>query len=76
MKFMLQYPYINLSYLSVANTFSLHRAYVVFRDLGLRHLVVVDEYNEVQGIVTRKDLLGFAVCFLIFYTCTNFKSQF
>lgn len=38
---------------------SLERAYILFRNMGLRHLVVVDEHNRVRGIVTRKDLLGF-----------------
>jgi chloride channel 7 len=38
---------------------SLERAYIMFRNMGLRHLLVVDEHNRVQGIVTRKDLLGF-----------------
>lgn len=38
---------------------SLERAYILFRNMGLRHLVVVDEHNRVKGIVTRKDLLGF-----------------
>jgi CBS domain len=38
---------------------SLERAYILFRNMGLRHLVVVDEHNRVRGIITRKDLLGF-----------------
>lgn len=38
---------------------SLERAYILFRNMGLRHLIVVDEHNRVKGIVTRKDLLGF-----------------
>ena len=37
----------------------MERAYILFRSMGLRHLVVVDEANRVQGIVSRKDLLGF-----------------
>ena len=32
---------------------------MIFRTLGLRHLTVVDNKNEVVGIVTRKDLMGF-----------------
>ena len=38
---------------------SLERAYIMFRTMGLRHMLVVDEHNRVKGIVTRKDLLGF-----------------
>lgn len=38
---------------------SLERAYIMFRNMGLRHLLVVDEHNRVKGIVTRKDVLGF-----------------
>ena len=31
------------------------------RSLGLRHLVVVNSANQVEGIVTRKDLMGFSL---------------
>ncbi|CAN0416949.1 unnamed protein product, partial [Laminaria digitata] len=37
---------------------SAHRAYIMFRTLGLRHLVVVNHYNEVTGIITRENLLS------------------
>lgn len=47
-------PYINSSAAAVQESFSLDRTYVVFRTLGLRHLVVVDRHNHVKGIVTRK----------------------
>lgn len=47
-------PYINSSAAAVQESFSLERTYVVFRTLGLRHLVVVDRHNHVKGIVTRK----------------------
>lgn len=40
--------------LKVDEHFSLERAYVVLRTLGLRHLIVVDIANRVRGIVTRK----------------------
>jgi len=29
----------------------------MFRTLGLRHLVVVNHYNEVLGMITRENLL-------------------
>ena len=31
------------------------------RSLGLRHLVVANSSNEVEGIITRKDLMGFSL---------------
>uniref|UniRef100_A0A1D2A2N7 Chloride channel protein n=1 Tax=Auxenochlorella protothecoides TaxID=3075 RepID=A0A1D2A2N7_AUXPR len=52
-------PYINMSAFKVTETFSLERSYILFCNMGLRHLVVVDEHNCVKGIVTRKDLLGY-----------------
>lgn len=47
-------PYINSSAAAVQESFSLERTYVVFRTLGLRHLVITDQHNHVKGIVTRK----------------------
>ncbi|XP_053101924.1 chloride channel protein C-like [Hemicordylus capensis] len=52
-------PYINKSAVSVQAHFSLQRAYIIFRSLGLRHLTVVDLQNQVVGIITRKDLMSF-----------------
>ena len=34
---------------------------LIFRTLGIRTLVLVDEQNQPSGILTRKDLMGFAV---------------
>ncbi|XP_059079772.1 chloride channel protein C-like [Tigriopus californicus] len=53
--------YVNTSGVSVPRDFSLQRTYIIFRSLGLRHLVVVNEKNAVEGIITRKDLMGFAL---------------
>jgi len=50
-------PYINLSATTVHTSWNLTEAYRLFRTNGLRHLTVVNEYNQVVGIVTRKDLL-------------------
>ncbi|XP_069587415.1 chloride channel protein D-like isoform X2 [Ranitomeya imitator] len=51
-------PYINKSAVAVQAHFSLQRAYVVFRTLGLRHLIVVDLHNRAVGMITRKDLIA------------------
>ncbi|XP_041457216.1 chloride channel protein C-like [Lytechinus variegatus] len=52
-------PYVNQSAPCIPEYFSLHRTYIIFRTLGLRHLTVVDAQNQVLGIITRKDLMGF-----------------
>ncbi|XP_068090846.1 chloride channel protein C-like [Hyperolius riggenbachi] len=51
-------PYINKSAVCVQAHFSLQRAYVIFRTLGLRHLTVVDLQNRAVGMITRKDLIS------------------
>ena len=55
----LQEPYINRAALNIQEEFSLHRTYMVFRSLGLRHMTVVDMANRIVGILSRKDLMGF-----------------
>eukprot|EP00026_Physarum_polycephalum_P001806 Phypoly_transcript_01809.p1 GENE.Phypoly_transcript_01809~~Phypoly_transcript_01809.p1 ORF type:complete len:747 (+),score=78.68 Phypoly_transcript_01809:857-3097(+) len=50
-------PYINVSATVVHETCSYTEAYRLFRTMGLRHLVVINVYNQVVGIITRKDLL-------------------
>jgi len=57
----LQEPYIDHSPRCVSEKFSLHRAFVMFRTLGVRHLIVTDNANRVTGIITRKDLIGGAL---------------
>jgi hypothetical protein len=42
-------PYINDSGVSVPLHFSLHRAYILFRTLGLRHMTVVTNTNQVRS---------------------------
>lgn len=44
-----------LSY-TVHYSASFPRIFQLFRSLGLRHLVVIDDRNEVVGMITRKDL--------------------
>ena len=51
--------YTNASAFSVRDTFSIHRAYMLFRTMGLRHLVVTDSDNRVVGVLTRRDLMDF-----------------
>ncbi|CAF4273780.1 unnamed protein product, partial [Adineta steineri] len=51
-------PYMNLAY-TVSHHSTLPRIFSMFRGLGLRHLVVVNDKNEVVGMITRKDLARF-----------------
>jgi len=48
--------FMNPSPYTVPQDASLPRVFKLFRALGLRHLVVVDNCNQVVGLVTRKDL--------------------
>lgn len=57
-------PYMNRSLYSVSHTASLPRIFWLFRALGLRHLVVVNNRNGVVGIVTRKDRARFRTVYL------------
>lgn len=50
-------PYANTAPYTVNETASIQRTYRLFRTLGLRHLCVVNHFNQVVGIITRKDLL-------------------
>ncbi|XP_064599540.1 H(+)/Cl(-) exchange transporter 7-like isoform X2 [Liolophura sinensis] len=49
-------PYMNPFPYTIFKEVSLPRVFRIFRGLGLRHLVVVSDTNEVLGMVTRKDL--------------------
>uniref|UniRef100_A0A8C0YEI2 Chloride channel protein n=1 Tax=Cyprinus carpio carpio TaxID=630221 RepID=A0A8C0YEI2_CYPCA len=48
--------FMNPTPYTVPQETSLPRVFKLFRALGLRHLVVVDDENRVVGLVTRKDL--------------------
>uniref|UniRef100_A0A7S2WW69 Chloride channel protein n=1 Tax=Rhizochromulina marina TaxID=1034831 RepID=A0A7S2WW69_9STRA len=50
-------PYLDTAVVTVCETFPLRNTYVLFRSMGLRHLVVVDVYHCVIGIITRHNLL-------------------
>jgi len=49
-------PIMNPSPYTVLHSATLPRIFRLFRGLGLRHLIVVNDNNEVVGMVTRKDL--------------------
>ncbi|KAH1026132.1 H(+)/Cl(-) exchange transporter 7 [Dendroctonus ponderosae] len=49
-------PFMNPSPYTVLHSTSLQRMFRLFRGLGLRHLPIVNDVNEVIGMVTRKDL--------------------
>ncbi|XP_073982659.1 chloride channel protein 7 [Rhodnius prolixus] len=54
-------PFMNPSPYTVQQVASLPRIFRLFRALGLRHLIIVNEVNEVVGMVTRKDLARYRV---------------
>ena len=68
-----QDPYINQSAPKVDEHYSLLRTHALFRTLGLRHLIVIDLYNRVVGIITRKDIMQFSVIERIIRYATDFK---
>uniref|UniRef100_A0A3Q3KAQ1 Chloride channel protein n=1 Tax=Monopterus albus TaxID=43700 RepID=A0A3Q3KAQ1_MONAL len=53
--------FMNPTPYTVPQETSLPRVFKLFRALGLRHLVVVDDENRVVGLVTRKDLARYHV---------------
>jgi len=54
-------PIMNPASYTALHNASLPRLFRLFRGLGLRHLVIVNDLNEVVGIVTRKDLARYRV---------------
>lgn len=50
-------PFLNPSPYIVPEDMSLTKVYNLFRQLGLRHLLVVPRPSRVLGLITRKDLL-------------------
>ncbi|GJP48152.1 hypothetical protein CLOM_g7429 [Closterium sp. NIES-68] len=55
------HPYTNRSPYIVTENMGMQKAYLLFRNLGLRHLCVVPKPMDVIGIITRKDLIN-AMC--------------
>lgn len=54
-------PFMNPSPYTVQHSATLPRTFRLFRALGLRHLPVVNDTNEVIGIITRKDIARFRI---------------
>ncbi|XP_024889574.1 H(+)/Cl(-) exchange transporter 7 [Temnothorax curvispinosus] len=53
--------FINPSPYTIQHSATLPRAFRLFRALGLRHVPVVNDTNEVIGIITRKDVARFRI---------------
>lgn len=53
--------YMNITVYSVNEEFAVSEAFIMFRTLGLRHLVVVSDRNKVKGMITKKDLIEHSV---------------
>lgn len=54
-------PFMNPSPYTIQHSTALPRAFRLFRALGLRHLPVVSDTNEVVGIITRKDVARYRI---------------
>lgn len=53
--------YLNPSPYTAHMDMSISRVYMLFRSIGLRHIIVVNATNEAVGLVTRKDLAKFHI---------------
>ena len=51
-------PFMNPVPITVHEDCTLSKVFVLFRSLGIRHLVVVNRYNEVRGMITRKEIMS------------------
>eukprot|EP01059_Diplonema_ambulator_P037549 TRINITY_DN9986_c0_g1_i1.p1 TRINITY_DN9986_c0_g1~~TRINITY_DN9986_c0_g1_i1.p1 ORF type:complete len:848 (+),score=226.65 TRINITY_DN9986_c0_g1_i1:45-2588(+) len=54
-------PVVNTSSFHVNQSFAISIVRNLFRTMALRHLPVTNDYNEVVGMITRKDLIGQAI---------------
>ncbi|XP_015175894.1 PREDICTED: H(+)/Cl(-) exchange transporter 7 [Polistes dominula] len=54
-------PFMNPSPYAVIHSSSLPRIFRLFRALGLRHLPVLNDVNEVIGMITRKDIAKYRI---------------
>ena len=48
---------MNLTVYSVNEEFAVSEAFLMFRTMGLRHLLVVGASNKLRGMITKKDLV-------------------
>lgn len=49
-------PWYSVTTFTVTDVFPVAEAFSLFRNMGLRHLPVVNERNRIKGMITRKDL--------------------
>ncbi|KAK9816286.1 hypothetical protein WJX74_004763 [Apatococcus lobatus] len=49
-------PFMSLTPLAIRQETAASRAHQIFAKLGLRHLCVTDQHNQLVGLITRKDL--------------------
>ncbi|XP_020707477.2 H(+)/Cl(-) exchange transporter 7 [Athalia rosae] len=54
-------PFMNPSPYTLQHSATLPRVFSLFRALGLRHLPIVNDTNEVIGMVTRKDIARYRI---------------
>jgi len=54
-------PFMNPTPSTVLSSTSLPQMFRIFRAIGLRHMVVLNDNNEVVGMITRKDLARYRV---------------
>ncbi len=52
------HPVMNPVPITVQRQCPLSRVFTLFRSLGMRHLVVTDDTNEVVGIISRKEIMS------------------
>jgi chloride channel 7 len=48
---------MNMAPVTVSPNCPIIRCYQLFRGMGIRHLPVVDDHNQVLGMITRKELM-------------------
>jgi hypothetical protein len=54
-------PFIDQGAYTVSENISARRVWALFRSLGMRHIVVLNHSHQPVGVITRRDLIRFAV---------------